>query len=249
MPTLTLATFNTHYGLRPARRPPAVPYDMHAALEALDADVIVLQEVYRPDRHHGPVDAAAASLGLTVWYQPTGPATTDTRWPHLAPDGAGESGIAVLSRLPIRRVGALVLGPTYLDPAPGRTALDVAVDVDGATLRVIAVHLTSRLPHGPPIQLRRLARLLPPAGTPAVVAGDHNFWGPGVVGLMRGWHRSARGRTWPTRWPHSQIDHVLLRPADVEVLDARVLPDLGSDHLPVRVELGFGAGDGSPAPR
>lgn len=240
MPELSLATFNTHYGVRPARRPPAVPYDMTAALAALDADVIVLQEVYRPDRRSGPVDEAARALGLTVSFEPTGPATTDARWPHLDPDGAGEVGIAVLSRLPLRRVGALVLGPTFLDPAPDRTALDIAVEVEGAPLRVIAVHLTSRLPHGPPIQLRRLSRLLPPAGTPAVVAGDHNFWGPGVVALMRGWHRTARGRTWPTRRPHSQIDHVLLRPADVELLDARVLPDLGSDHLPVRVELRLG---------
>jgi endonuclease/exonuclease/phosphatase (EEP) superfamily protein YafD len=72
---------------------------------------------------------------------------------------------------------------------------------------------------------------------PAIVAGDCNFWGPGVRAFFRGWHRAVRGRTWPAAHPHSQIDHVLVRPADVEVLDGRVLPDLGSDHLPVRVEL------------
>lgn len=240
MPTLSLATFNTHYGVRPARRPPAVPFDMTAALAALDADVIVLQEVWRPDSRHGPVDDAAARLGLTVCYEPTGAATADARWPHLSLDGAGESGIAVLTRLPLRRVGALQVGPTFLDSAPCRTALDVEIDVEGSRLRVVAVHLTSRLPHGPPIQLRRLARLLPPTGTPAVVAGDHNFWGPGVTGLMRGWRRTVRGRTWPTSGPHSQIDHVLIRPGDVELVSAHVLPDLGSDHLPVRVELRFG---------
>lgn len=237
MPTFSLATFNTHYSVRPARRPPAEPYDMVAALRALDADVIVLQEVWRPDRERGPVDDAAEALGLTVMFEPTGSATTDARWPHLAPDGEGESGIAVLTRLPLRRVASLAVGPTYLDPAPRRTALDVEIDIEGTSLRLVAVHLTSRLPHGPPIQLRRLARLLPPPGTSAVVAGDHNFWGPGVVGLMRGWRRVVRGRTWPTRAPHSQIDHILIRPGDIEVVAARVLPDLGSDHLPLRAQL------------
>lgn len=239
MSTFSLATFNTHYGVRPARTPPAEPYDMLAAFRALDADVIVLQEVWRPDRRRGPVDDAADALGLTVTFEPTGSATTDARWPHLAADGGGESGIAVLTRRPLRRIRVLAVGPTFLDPAPRRTALDVELDIDGTPLRLVAVHLTSRLPHGPPIQLRRLARLLPPSGTPTVVAGDHNFWGPGVVGLMPGWKRAVRGRTWPTRAPHSQIDHVLIRPGDIEAIDGRVLPDLGSDHLPLRVELGL----------
>jgi endonuclease/exonuclease/phosphatase family metal-dependent hydrolase len=147
------------------------------------------------------------------------------------------SGIAVLTRRPLHHVGVLTVGPTFLDSAPRRTALDVELDIDGTPLRLVAVHLTSRLPHGPPIQLRRLARLLPPPGTPTVVAGDHNFWGPGVVGLMPGWQRVVRGRTWPTRAPHSQIDHVLIRPGEIEVVDGRVLANLGSDHLPLRVEL------------
>ena len=99
------------------------------------------------------------------------------------------------------------------------------------------VHITSRLPHGPPLQLRRLARLLPPPGTPAVVAGDCNFWGPAVEVLLPGWRRGVRGRTWPRAAPHSQIDHVLTRPADVTVVSGRVLDDVGSDHLPIRVEL------------
>ena len=69
----------------------------------------------------------------------------------------------------------------------------------GRPVRLVAVHLTSRLPHGPPLQLRRLARALPPPGTPAVVAGDCNFWGPGVEALLPGWRRAVRGRTWPAR--------------------------------------------------
>jgi endonuclease/exonuclease/phosphatase family metal-dependent hydrolase len=232
-----LTTFNTHYGVKPSRRPPAEPYDLEGTLAAFDADLIVLQEVWRPDCERGRVDEAAAQLGYDLLYEPTGPASNDHRWPRITRNGTGESGIAVLSRLPMRRVGAPVLGPTPGDPAPRRTALDVEVDLDGRNLRVVAVHLTSRLPDGPPSQLRRLARQLPPPGTPTVVVGDCNLWGPGVVSLLPGWQRAVRGRTWPANTPHSQIDHVLIRPGDVAVHDARVLENVGSDHRPVAVEL------------
>jgi endonuclease/exonuclease/phosphatase family metal-dependent hydrolase len=236
MPSLSLASFNTHFGVRPVR-PPRPPYDVTAAIASLDADVVVIQESLRPDRARGAVDDAAAALGYDLLYEATGPTSDDPGWPQLQVGGTAESGISVLSRFPMRRVGALTVGPTPLDPAPLRTVLDVELDLGDTKLRVIAVHLTSRLPFGPPQQMRRMARLVPPPGTPTVVAGDHNFWGPGVVAIMRGWKRAVRGRTWPAGHPHSQIDHVLYRPGDVEVEDGRVLPGVGSDHLPVRVEL------------
>jgi endonuclease/exonuclease/phosphatase family metal-dependent hydrolase len=237
MTTVTLASLNTHYGVRPSRRPPADPYDLEATIAAFDTDVVVLQEVWRPDARRGRVDTAAADLGYALEYVATGSATTDTRWPRLTRHDSGESGIAVLSRLPVRRLAEPIVGPTPGDPAPARRALDVELTTPGGPLRLVAVHLTSRLPHGPPMQLRRLAAALPPAGAPAVVAGDFNFWGPGVERLLPGWRRTVRGRTWPARSPHSQIDHVLVRPRSLEVVRAEVLGDVGSDHRPVRVEL------------
>jgi endonuclease/exonuclease/phosphatase family metal-dependent hydrolase len=236
-PTLSLTTFNTHYGMRAARRPPTEAYDLECVLRDLAADVIVLQEVWRPDGRRGPTDDAAAALGYDLHYEATGSATADVRWPHLTRGGRGKSGIAVLTRLPLRRLASPAVGPTFGDPAPARRVLDVEIDVDGVPLRLVTVHLTSRLPHGPPLQLRRLARLLPPPGTQAVVAGDCNFWGPAVEALLPGWRRGVRGRTWPARAPHSQIDHVLTRPEDVAVVSGRVLEDVGSDHLPIRVQL------------
>jgi endonuclease/exonuclease/phosphatase family metal-dependent hydrolase len=48
----------------------------------------------------------------------------------------------------------------------------------------------------------------------------------------------VRGRTWPASRPHSQIDHILLRTNDgIEVVDHQVLPEVGSDHRPVRARL------------
>ena len=241
MPGLSLASFNTHYGVRASRRAQPRMFDMHAALASLDADVIVVQELWRPDRRRGAVDEAAEALGYDIVYEPTSAATLGPHWPHLIPNGEGESGVAVLSRLPIRRIGSITLGPTPGDPAPVRTALDVEVEVGVQRLRLVGVHLTSRLPHGPVLQLRRLARLLPPPGTPTIIAGDCNFWGPGVTALLGNWQRTVRGRTWPARAPHSQIDHVLYRPDEgIRHRDGRVLADVGSDHRPVRVELDLG---------
>ena len=238
MSDLSLASFNTHYGLRSSDRAHPRAFDMSAALTSLDTDLIVVQELWRPDGRRGAVDDVAASLGYDVVYEPTSAATLGPRWPHLVPAGEGESGIAVLSRLPVRRIRSLTLGPTPGDPAPVRTALDVEVDVGTRRLRVVAVHLTSRLPHGPVLQLRRLAGQLPSIGTPTVIAGDCNFWGPGVVGLLRGWRRTVRGRTWPSWLPHSQIDHILIRGDDgIRSSGGRVLPGVGSDHLPVRIDL------------
>ena len=237
MPALTIASLNTHYGFRTRPHPPRTPYDVEAALRSLEADLIVVQELWRPDGHHGPLDAAADALGLTVHHEATGRATGLRHWPHLARNGEGTVGIGVLTNLPARRVDAIALGPTVGDPAPARTALHVQVDVDGSPLEVVAVHLTSRLLHGPMLQLGRLARAAPP-GDAAVIAGDCNFWGPGVRMHLRGWRRAVRGRTWPARFPHSQIDHVLVRPS-MDVRRGEVLPDVGSDHRPVRAELSW----------
>ena len=124
------------------------------------------------------------------------------------------------------------------DPTPERGGLHVVLDVDGTEVDLVGVHLTSRLPYGPPTQLRRLAPQLPRAGRPAIVAGDCNFWGPGVATFLPGWHATVRGRTWPASRPHSQIDHILrARAVDgVEVLDARgaargrLRPPAGARH-------------------
>jgi endonuclease/exonuclease/phosphatase family metal-dependent hydrolase len=237
VPDLSLASFNTHYGFLPYLSRARIPYDVEAALRTLDAEVIVIQELWRPDRRRGVVDDAADAMGLTVHYEETGPATGHGRWPHLARSGEGTVGVAVVTALPVRRRATIPLGPTPNDPAPGRTALHVEVDVQGDALQLVALHLTSRLPHGPPQQLRRLARAVPREG-PAVIAGDCNFWGPGVRAFLRGWRRAVRGRTWPARHPHSQIDHILVRPV-IEVVEGEVLPNVGSDHRPIRARLSW----------
>jgi endonuclease/exonuclease/phosphatase family metal-dependent hydrolase len=240
MATFTLVSFNAHAGLSPRRNGRCEPYDLTTVLKSFDADVIVVQETWWPDGEPSAVDRAAAALGSEVFALPFGRGVMEP-WPHVRFDGRGdgEVGLSIMSRLPARLVATLGLGRVAADPTPERGALHLEVDVGGTALALVGVHLSSRLPHGPPTQLRRLASVLPEPGRPAVVAGDCNFWGPGVRTFLRGWRRAVRGRTWPASVPHSQIDHILVRP-DVGVVDSAVLGDVGSDHRPVRATLHVG---------
>jgi endonuclease/exonuclease/phosphatase family metal-dependent hydrolase len=239
VPDLTVVSFNAHAGRQPRRDGRCEPYDLVEVLRGFDdADVIVVQESFIPDDEPAAAQKVAAELGAQLFEQPLGRVKLDP-WPQLDdadPAATGTSGLAILSRVPATRIGKLPVGKVFADPARERGALHVELDVDGTAVDLVGVHLTSRLPHGPPIQMSRLLPQLPPPGRPAVVAGDHNFWGPGVVTFFRGWKRAVRGRTWPASRPHSQIDHVLVRP-ETQVLSGEVLPDVGSDHRPVRAVL------------
>jgi endonuclease/exonuclease/phosphatase family metal-dependent hydrolase len=239
MPELKITSFNCHAGLQARRNGVCEPYDLHAALRGFDADVIVIQESWTPDGRDPAVREFGEEIGAEVFELRFGRARLEP-WPHVPRDGAGvgDVGLAIVSRVPAEVRGRLAVGTVPGDPTPERGGLHVELDVDGTKVDLVGVHLTSRLPYGPPTQLRRLRPQLPDEGRPAIVAGDCNFWGPGVTGLLPGWSRTVRGRTWPARRPHSQIDHILVRPADgVEVVDSAVLPPVGSDHLPVRATL------------
>ena len=255
MPELTVVTFNVHGGM--LTRGISVPrlfslksrdeltsygaYDVIAALSELEADVVVIQESWWPDGGEAAIYKVAANRGASVHEAIFGRGAVDP-YPHMTgrfTRDAGRFGIAVLSNLPSQLVDTLAVGRVPADPAVGRAALHVELDLDGSPVDLVALHLTSRLPYGPPIQLRRLRRLLPPPGRPSILCGDFNFWGPPVQAMLPGWRRTVRGRTWPAHRPHSQIDHVLVR-GDIELLAAEILDDVGSDHRPVRVRLRVG---------
>ncbi len=254
MNELTVVTLNLHGGQRnrgistPRLRQHGPPpekaatngaFDVAGALRSFDADVLVLQESWWPDEGAAAVDLVAADSGATVHWASFGRGIVEP-WPHIIsarPHRAcGRIGLAVVSRVPSRLVETIPVGDVPGDPALRRCALHLALDVGGLDLDLVAVHLSSRLPYAPPMQIRNLRRRLPPPDRRAVIVGDFNLWGPAVTALLPGWRRAVRGRTWPAHRPHSQIDHVLVRNG-VEVVDAAVLDEVGSDHRPVRVTL------------
>ena len=118
MAEFTLVSFNTHYGLLPLRED-CGPYDLFGALASLgEPDVFVIQEVWRPDGNFGVVDEFADAHGYERHDLEFSRATITRRWPHVAVDGEGTVGLAILSRLPARPIAALRLGPTIGDQMP-----------------------------------------------------------------------------------------------------------------------------------
>ena len=246
--TLRVATYNIHKGVRgvgPRKR--LEIHNLGLGIEALDADLVFLQEV----RLHHARDARHFDR---TWFG----------WPEggqahfLAPDGYdvayrtnavtrhGEHGNALLSRWPIGDVGHHDVSDHRFEQ---RGLLHVPVRWQDRMLHVVVVHFG--LIHSSRVrQVERLARYLAeavPADAPLLVAGDFNDWSErldapmAATGLVRALdHGGERAqRTFPSRLPVFALDRVYVR--GLRCVAAQV-PRHGSwarlsDHLPLVVEL------------
>jgi endonuclease/exonuclease/phosphatase family metal-dependent hydrolase len=151
---------------------------------------------------------------------------------------SGTWGIALLSRVPIVRTRLIDFGRLPRDPAR-RAALAVTLECSGRRVVVVGTHMSHILyaSHRHFVQLSQaLDEALGDAGGSGVLLGDMNMWGPAVNRFFPHWRRAVRGATWPSWWPHSQLDHVLVSP-EVGVLHGEVVRVGGSDHLPIRARL------------
>jgi endonuclease/exonuclease/phosphatase family metal-dependent hydrolase len=241
MAELTLGSLNVHMG-RGAGGHDAPFYDVVTACKEVDTDVLVLQEAWVPDDGDGDVVSVAAALGYAVAGTfAVARATRDDQLRLVAREGDagdGDWAVAVLSRLPVRSADVVPLAP-QLPRDPGRRAVVRAVvEADGAPFTVVGTHLP--LLKDPVWRLAPALRAtLPGPGVPGALAGDMNMWGWCADRLAGpGWRRVVRGRTYPAHRPHSQTDHILANAA-VEAVSSEVLPQVMSDHRPVRARLRF----------
>jgi endonuclease/exonuclease/phosphatase family metal-dependent hydrolase len=168
----------------------------------------------------------------------TSPAWPDgRRWPHGSVSERGTWNVSVMTRLPVVSTETIDLGLLRYDTGR-RGAVRVDVETAVGPLACVGTHM-SHLSRGSPLQYRRLRLALEGLEMPAVLAGDMNLWGPPVVVQLPGWRRAVKGRTWPSWFPHSQPDHILVR-GPVRVIESSVLETCGSDHLPIRARLKIG---------
>jgi endonuclease/exonuclease/phosphatase family metal-dependent hydrolase len=224
-----------------------------AALAGLDLDVLAVQEVdVGQARSHGLSQPAvvAAAIGATDWrFAATVDGTPDPfrSWRPADPVVLGgpeddltgpRYGIALCSRLPVRRwsVQALGAGRARLpikapDPRtgiarwwwfPDEPRVAVAAELEDCT--VVGTHL-SFAPHTAVrqlVRLRRWARRLP---GPVLLAGDLNLMGPAPAGVAGG-RRLVTAPTYPAHAPRLQFDHLLalgaLTASDVAVRELGV---------------------------
>ena len=213
------------------------PYVVSAIPGLLSADVVLLQENWRPHGGCSVAEQVAAAGGYDVVAEMDVSSETtlhELRVSNASVPERGAWGLAVLSRIPLVRREDIWLGTASRDVS-ARGAQVVELGQPGAAvLRLVNVHLTNRLSHGPG-QLLRLRHALSSDEVPTVVAGDFNMCRPTIY-LARGYRPAVRGRTWPARRPVAQLDHILVS-RDITIAGGRTLGGIGSDHLPVRVEL------------
>jgi len=205
-------------------------------VRGFDADLVVVVESFRWHDGHGVLDDLTDD-GYRVESLELSTLTLGGFRPRYDVPGEGRWEIAICSRFPIRARRELPIGRIPRDAGGDRSALMCTIDVDGMDVDLVAVHVSSKLWKLAPMRhLRALRPQLPTQERTAIVAGDFNLWGPGVLAVLPGWHRALRGRTYPAHRPHSQIDHILVRD-DTTVLSGEVLAPTPSDHRPVRARL------------
>jgi endonuclease/exonuclease/phosphatase family metal-dependent hydrolase len=207
-----------------------------AALRALDADVLALQEVVSGcaflNRRHvvGPESAAwlARELDMQVVAVPA------------LRSSSGTHGNAILSRLPILDHGVWDLSVSTHEP---RNALFVLLEAPWGRLRVIDTHLGLRAAE----RTQQVYRLLQHANedleTPTLLLGDFNEWSPdGLVSRALGRHFCGHRpiRTYPAMAPAVPLDRVWWRPRSLVLSVTRpgqALFRSASDHAPVLAEI------------
>ncbi len=168
------------------------------------------------------------------------------RYPYsVATHPSDPMGMAVYSRIPIESHTAPALG------ASGRPTFVVKLNRDGRDFTLVCTHPRQPLPPEGFAQrndqLEQVGEILAGLSGPVVLVGDLNttMWSPCFSRLCAaGRLESARrGRgvlaSWPAFLPpvlRVPIDHVLVGPG-VAVTACRLGPRVGSDHLPVIVDV------------
>jgi endonuclease/exonuclease/phosphatase family metal-dependent hydrolase len=223
---ITLASLNLHGGMTSHGE----PFDVAEACYRLKADVITLQEAWRPQAQPDMVTEVAAALGAEARN------TSRARLGVGTDEGLGTWGLAVLIMLPVTGYHEIELGRAPGDRI-GRAAQVLTLTTPrGAALRVVNTHLTHR--YSSPVQLALLVRRLAGSSLPTVIVGDLNMPRPATV-FAAGYRPVVRGRTFPAGRPLIQLDHMLLR-GRIAAAGAEVAEPLGSDHLPIRAQLSTG---------
>ena len=224
-----LASLNTHGG----RGADGRPYDLEAACRQFKADIIVLQEVWRPRSGPDQVADIAAALGTELLRANLVDDTSLRSFGIADETERGQWGLATLTTVPVTGYQVVDLGRIAGDATPRAAQLITLELPGGGPLRIANTHLTHRLLS--PVQLLRLVRRLDADGIPTVIAGDLNMPMP-LTGLAAGYAPAVSGRTFPAHRPLLQLDHILAS-RRVARRGGEVLPPAGSDHLPVRARL------------
>jgi endonuclease/exonuclease/phosphatase family metal-dependent hydrolase len=255
---MRVATFNILHGL--SLTDGRVEADrFRAAVDAIDADVLALQEVDRdqPRSHHLDFTTIAAErmagsgrFVAALLGTPGESYVAATGGPAIAPELHGpQYGIALVSRFPVERwyvhrlppapVRSPVLaGPRQVIflPDEPRVVLAARVVTPAGPVTMATTHL-SFVPGWNLYQLRRVLAALGRLPAPRVLLGDLNL-PAAVVRRVTRWRPAATLPTFPSVDPRIQLDHILLEARSGWSVDPAAAPYVPlSDHRPLVVGL------------
>lgn len=205
------------------------PVRVASAIKKFNPDFVLLEEVD------------------TGWLKDL--STIKTTYPHILSQPRSDNfGIALFSKTPFANANIVHIG---IDEVPSVRA---EITFGGTTLTILGIHALP--PAGKEYsamrnkQLQAIPAVVKEAGNSVLLLGDLNVtpWSYHFRRLIQesGLRNSARGRgiqpTWPTTKPPLLIplDHCLHSP-DIYILDRFIGPHVGSDHLPVIIDLALTA--------
>ena len=162
---ITLASLNLHGGLTSH----GAPFDVAEACYRLKADVITLQEAWRPEAGPDVVTEVAAALGAEVRHRGLARGTSRARLGIGTDEGQGTWGLAVLTMLPVIGYHEIELGRAPGDRISRAAQVLTLATPGGAALRVVNTHLTHR--YTSPVQLALLVRRLAAGRSPDAPPG------------------------------------------------------------------------------
>ncbi|MCA0244273.1 MAG: endonuclease/exonuclease/phosphatase family protein [Proteobacteria bacterium] len=245
---LRVATYNIHKGVRgvgPNKR--LEIHNLGLAVEALDADIVFLQEVHLfHKRHAARFDRTSFGWPQQGQAEFLAPPGYDVAYRTNATTRHGEHGNALLARWPIGDIGHHDVSDHRFEQ---RGLLHVPVQWNGSTVHAVVVHFG--LVHASRVrQVQRLAEFIErevPRDEMLVVAGDFNDWNEKLdlpmagIGLRRA-HAASTGNTratFPSLMPVFALDRFYLRGlACRSTLVPRGMAWARmSDHLPLVADL------------
>jgi endonuclease/exonuclease/phosphatase family metal-dependent hydrolase len=246
---LRVATYNIHKGVRGlGLRKRLEIHNLGLGVEALDADLVFLQEVRlfhrREARRFERTWFGWPEQGQAEYLAPEG---YDVAYRTNAITRHGEHGNALLSRWPMGDVDHHDVSAHRFEQ---RGLLHVPVHWQGRTVHAVVAHFG--LTHGGRLQqvqyLSRFITQFVPRHAPVLVAGDFNDWNERLdapmrtIGLQRAELHLGAARlrpTFPSRVPVFALDRVYTRGfrcVSLEVPRGAAWARM-SDHLPLVVEL------------